>query len=155
MGMLAGRHRLSGAVSALPLVAHSLMDGVGIGLAFQVSPDAGFAVALAVIAHDFCDGMSAVSLMLAHRSSRSQAVAMLALDAFAPAVGTCAALALSPEPAMLVLYLGFVGGLLLCVAVADVLPLARAHGPRASAAGLVALAMLGASSAALVARAGG
>jgi ZIP family zinc transporter len=156
MGRLVGReHRLSGAISALPLVAHSLVDGVGIGLAFQVSPGAGIAVALAVIAHDFCDGLSTVSLMLAHRSTRPQAITMLALDAFAPALGTCAALALDPEPAMLVLYLGFVGGLLLCVALADVLPLARAHARRASAGGLVALAMLGASSAAVVALAGG
>ena len=41
-----------------------IMDGVGIGLAFQVSNAVGIVVAVAVIAHDFCDGLNTVGLML-------------------------------------------------------------------------------------------
>jgi len=60
----AHRHRRFGVFSALALVGHSFMDGIGIGLAFQVSKHMGLVVGAAVIAHDFCDGLNTVSLML-------------------------------------------------------------------------------------------
>src|SRR5262249_16244662 len=62
----AHHHPQVGLLSALALVGHSFMDGVGIGLGFQVSTAVGVAVAAAVIAHDFADGLNTVSLMLAH-----------------------------------------------------------------------------------------
>ena len=45
------------------------MDGVGIGLGFQVSPAVGLLVAVAVISHDFTDGMNTITLMLNHKNS--------------------------------------------------------------------------------------
>ena len=59
-------HPQVGVLSALGLVGHGLLDGVGIGLAFQVSQAVGVSVAIAVIAHDFCDGLNTVGLMLSH-----------------------------------------------------------------------------------------
>src|SRR5262245_23068935 len=53
----AHHHPRVGALSALALVGHSLLDGVGIGLAFQLSEAVGISVAIAVIAHDCCDGL--------------------------------------------------------------------------------------------------
>src|SRR5947209_4499881 len=52
-----------GLLSALALAGHSFMDGVGIGVGFQVSTHTGLVVATAVIAHDFADGINPVSLM--------------------------------------------------------------------------------------------
>ena len=40
--------------------------GIAIGLAFQVSSSTGLTVALAVIGHDFADGINTMALMLAH-----------------------------------------------------------------------------------------
>ena len=47
-------------ISALALIGHSLADGVAIGLAFQAGNHVGVAVAVAVIAHDFSDGLNTV-----------------------------------------------------------------------------------------------
>jgi zinc transporter ZupT len=133
------RHRAIGTLSSLALVAHSVMDGVGIGLAFQVSPAIGITVAVAVIAHDFCDGLNTVSLMLLHRHTPRSALRMLALDAIAPVVGAASTLAFSVPPALLAPYLGFFAGFLLYVGAGDILPQAYSRAGSASAMNLVAL----------------
>src|SRR3954465_16016003 len=50
--------------SALALAGHSLTDGIASGLAFQGSHTVGFSVAIAVLGHDFADGLNPVSVML-------------------------------------------------------------------------------------------
>src|SRR3954467_414231 len=74
-------HPHVGFASAFVRAAHSFMDGVAIGIAFQVSSMVGITVAIAVIAHDFSDGLNTVSLMLRHRNSTRRSIAMLAIDA--------------------------------------------------------------------------
>ncbi|HEY8974961.1 MAG TPA: hypothetical protein VIN75_12125, partial [Burkholderiaceae bacterium] len=54
-------HPHVGLASAAVLAAHSCMDGVAIGIGWQVSPMVGLTVALAVIAHDFSDGLNTVT----------------------------------------------------------------------------------------------
>ncbi len=70
------------------LTAHSLLDGLAIGIAFQASPSMGWAVAIAVIAHDLSDGANTVNLGLVGGTDRS-ALGWLAADAAAPAFGIC------------------------------------------------------------------
>src|SRR5258707_6662880 len=53
-----------GALGAIALVAHSVFDGLAIGFAFQVSNPVGVAVALAVVTHDFSDGINTASVVL-------------------------------------------------------------------------------------------
>src|SRR5665213_1838813 len=55
-------HRAS--LGAGSLSVHSFLDGVGIGLAFKVSPTVGLIVAAAVLAHDFSDGINTVNMIL-------------------------------------------------------------------------------------------
>ena len=59
--------RRRGAVGAASLSLHSFLDGVGIGLAFQVSVTVGVVVAAAVLAHDFSDGINTVAVVLRNR----------------------------------------------------------------------------------------
>jgi ZIP family zinc transporter len=47
------------------LIVHSTLDGLAIGLGFQAGDRVGLMVALAVLAHDFADGMNVVTLALA------------------------------------------------------------------------------------------
>jgi zinc transporter ZupT len=131
-----------GLLSALALVAHSFVDGVGIGLGFQVSPRIGLVVATAVIAHDFADGLNTVGLMLAHQNTRRRALVMLALDALAPLAGAASTLAVQLPAPLLPLYLGFFAGFLLYIGAADILP--EAHSHRSSAL-TIALTCLGAA----------
>lgn len=141
-GSAHGQRRV-GTVSTLALIGHSVMDGVGIGLGFQISPTVGVTVAIAVIAHDFCDGLNTVSLMLLHRHGTRSALRMLALDAVAPVVGAASTLAFSLPQALLSHYLGFFAGFLLCVGATDILPQAYARAGRAAAMNLAGLTGLG------------
>ena len=54
----------AGHLGPASLTAHSLLDGLGIGLAFQVAPAIGVVVAVAVLAHDVADGVNTVTLSL-------------------------------------------------------------------------------------------
>lgn len=87
-------------VAAASLTAHSLIDGLGIGLAFQASASAGLAVGVAVVAHDMADGLNTVaaSLGLARRPRRRIALAWLAADALAPLAGVGLASLAHPPP---------------------------------------------------------
>src|SRR5881394_1839987 len=76
-----------GTVSAASLSLHSFLDGVGIGLAFQVSTAVGAIVAVAVLAHDFSDGINTVTVILRGRGRSLRALQWLLLDALAPVLG--------------------------------------------------------------------
>lgn len=122
-----GRSPDVGLLSALALSGHSFMDGVGIGLAFQVSSAAGVAVAAAVVSHDFCDGLNTASLMLVHRNSDRRSLLLVLLDAAAPVLGALSTKLFVLPERFLLAYLGFFAGFLLCIATSDVLPEAYEH----------------------------
>ena len=69
------------------LTVHSLVDGLGIGFAFQVAPAIGVVVAVAVLAHDIADGVNTVTLSLSGGGGTQRAKAWLAADVAAPLVG--------------------------------------------------------------------
>jgi zinc transporter ZupT len=69
------------------LSAHSLLDGVAIGLAFQASTAVGGIVTFAVLTHDFSDGINTMNVVLKNRGSRESALRWLFVNALAPAVG--------------------------------------------------------------------
>ena len=135
----AHEHPSVGVFSAIMLIAHSFLDGVGIGLAFQVNPATGFLVALAVIAHDFADGMNTVGLLLRHGNSTERSRRFLVLDALAPAVGAASTALFTLGGAGLTIYLGIFCGVLLYIGAADILPEAHAkHSSRTTMALTVA-----------------
>lgn len=148
----AHRHPHVGVLSALALIGHSFMDGVGIGLAFQVSPSVGVAVAMAVIAHDFSDGFNTVALMLVHRNPTPRSSAMLVLDALAPVLGAASTLLFQVPPFILMLYLGFFAGFLLYIGASDILPEAHSQARPRTTLILIGLTCLGAAFIFIVAR---
>lgn len=123
------RHPKVGVFSALGLIGHSYLDGLGIGLSFLVSPAVGLATAIAVIGHDFSDGLNTVSLLLVNKNSDRRAKALLLLDACAPILGAATAAFITVPTEYLVLYLGFFAGFLLYLATADILPEAHSKHP--------------------------
>lgn len=116
-------------MSALALSAHSFFDGVGIGLAFQVNVAVGFAVALAVIAHDFSDGLNTVTLMLAHGNTPRRSLWLLALDATTPILGVASTYLFHLSEPELIVYLGVFTGFLIYIGASDILPEAHAEHP--------------------------
>jgi len=123
-------HPHVGILSALALIGHSLMDGIGIGLAFQVSPSVGILVAIAVISHDFTDGMNTVALMLHNHHTTKKSKLFLLFDALAPVIGAASTIFFTVPDHFLVLYLGFFAGFLLYIGATDILP--EAHSKSSS-----------------------
>lgn len=124
------KHPTVGLVGALGLAFHSFLDGVGIGLGFQVSPHVGILIAIAVIAHDFSDGLNTVTIMLTHENQPRKAYALLLIDALAPILGVLSTFLFHIPEYMLVLYLGFFVGFLLYISASDLLP--EAHSTHSS-----------------------
>ncbi|TYC79097.1 ZIP family metal transporter [Novosphingobium sp. BW1] len=83
--LLLHRIRSTGTVGRMTLVTHSLIDGLGIGLAFQVSSVTGWLIAAGVLAHDLADGANMVGLSLTENSKRLHG--WLLANAIAPLVG--------------------------------------------------------------------
>src|SRR5262249_16991732 len=69
-----------GLAGAIGLSIHSFLDGVAIGVGFQASPLVGAVIAVAVIAHDFSDGLNTVTVMLAHGNPVRRSLALLLVD---------------------------------------------------------------------------
>lgn len=136
-------HPHVGILSALSLAGHSFMDGVGIGLGFQVSESVGIVVAIAVISHDLCDGLNTVSLMLVNHNTTRRSIAMLLLDAFAPVFGATSTLFFQVSTSVLILYLGFFAGFLLYIGASDILPEAHSQNRPATTLRLIGLTCLG------------
>ena len=80
-------HHRVGALGALGLSVHSFIDGLGIGLAFGLDSATGFLVFIAVISHDFADGLNTVSFVLSQSGDRRSARRWLRIDAIAPLLG--------------------------------------------------------------------
>lgn len=78
---------IMGPIGAGSLVLHSFLDGAAIGSAFQVNFSVGLIVALAVIFHDFTDGINTVTVMLKNKQKTSKSFIFLLLDAIAPVLG--------------------------------------------------------------------
>ncbi len=79
-----------GRFAAGVLCVHSLLDGVAIGVAFQASSAVGITVAIAVLTHDFSDGINAMNVVLKNRGSNRQGLRWVLLDAAAPVIGIAA-----------------------------------------------------------------
>lgn len=120
-------HARVGVLGALGLSIHSFVDGLGIGLAFSLDSTTGFLVFIAVVSHDFADGMNTVSFVLSQSGDRRQAARWLRIDAIAPLLGAIVgSFAGIPDSALgyiLCVYSGF----FLYMGATDLLPEAHAH----------------------------
>ena len=111
-----------GRVGAGSLSAHSFLDGLAIGLAFQVSAAIGAVVAIAVLVHDYSDGINTVSLVLKNGGTRAEAFKWLLLDAVAPVLGVLSTLLFTVPERYLGLILAVFAGFFLYIGGSDLLP---------------------------------
>jgi ZIP family zinc transporter len=120
-------HSHVGALGAGALAIHTFIDGLGIGLAFSLDTATGVLVFLAVVAHDFADGLNSVAFVLHQGGTRRRAITWLAIVATAPLLGAIvgATLDVTEESlgALLAVYVGF----FLFMGATDLLPHAHEH----------------------------
>lgn len=119
-----------GTVRAGSLSIHSFLDGVGIGLAFQVSAAVGAIVAAAVLAHDFSDGINTVNVVVRHGGQRSKALRWLLVDAAAPVLGVIVTLFFAVSEDSLGLLLAMFAGFFLYIGASDLIPESHHQHPK-------------------------
>lgn len=125
-------HQHQGQVAAGSLALHSFLDGLGIGLAFQVSTSVGLVVTAAVLAHDFSDGINAVSFILRNKGDAKQARRWLLIDATAPVLGILSANLISITDAQLGILLALFCGFFLYIGASDLVPESHHRHPQLS-----------------------
>src|SRR5581483_1346872 len=81
------RHPRLGTARAVALSGHSFLDGLSIGVGFQVNNTVGTAVALAVIGHRFADGFDTTTFMVFHGNKLHHIKKWLAVVIVMPVLG--------------------------------------------------------------------
>jgi len=135
-------HPKLGMARALALSGHSFLDGLSIGVAFQVSVAVGTAVSIAVIGHRFADGFDTTTFMLFHHNKLSHIKGWLAVVVLMPILGGLASLVFSLSETALAIYLGFFAGLILYIAASNLLPQAHSKDFSRQTIGLTVLGVL-------------
>jgi ZIP family zinc transporter len=111
----------SGVAAAL-LCLHSLLDGISVGLAFQTSRQIGIIVAIAVLTHDFSDGINTMNIVLKGRASRTQALRWLVVDALAPVLGVLSTVFFTLPGNAFGIALALFAGFFLYIGASDLIP---------------------------------
>lgn len=111
-----------GRIAAGVLCLHSLLDGIAIGVAFQASHQVGIIVAIAVLTHDFSDGINTMNVVLRNQGNKTQGVRWLLADAGAPVVGVASTYFFTLPAAWLGAVLGLLGGFFLYIGASDLIP---------------------------------
>jgi zinc transporter ZupT len=117
-----GRGPPRASAGALVLCAHSLLDGIAIGFAFQGSHAVGLIVAAAVLTHDFSDGVNTMNIVLRNGGERARGLRWLLADAAAPAAGIAATRLWTMPSDRFGLALALFGGFFLYIGASDLIP---------------------------------
>jgi ZIP family zinc transporter len=117
----AGRRR-QGRLGAGSLSIHSFLDALAIGLAFQVSASVGVIVAVAILVHDFSDGINTVNFVLTSAGTPREAFRWLLLDALAPVLGVGSTLFFTLPQVVLGVVLALFAGFFVYIGASDLLP---------------------------------
>jgi zinc transporter ZupT len=132
-------HHQVGTAGALGLSAHSFVDGLAVGFAFGADTSTGVLVLIAVLSHDFADGLNTVSFVLNQSQDRRHALRWLTIDAVAPLFGATVGVMINVSDATLGHLLSFYAGFFLYMGATDLLPEAHEH----ASWGRVGLTLLG------------
>ena len=112
---------------------HSVLDGLGIGFAFQAGHGVGLVVASAVLAHDFSDGLNTVNVVVKNGGTRRSALIWLLADALAPVAGAALSLFWRLPPNVLGVLLAGFAGVFFYIGAVELLPESQRKGRRLGA----------------------
>jgi ZIP family zinc transporter len=111
-----------GVIGAVELSLHSFLDGLAIGLGFQFDSHVGLLVGVAIIAHDFSDGINVVAVMLNSGGTIKASLRMLVLDAVTPLLGTALTFFVAVPKRYILFFLPFFAGGFLYLGASELLP---------------------------------
>lgn len=120
-------HPFVGLASAAALIGHSFLDGMSIGVAFQISKGFGLTVAVAVIGHRLADGFNIANLVKKSGGRRSRIFRLVVAGALAPVFGVILANFVEVSVDVLMAYFGLFAGLILYIGASEILPQAHSR----------------------------
>lgn len=115
-------HHKEKSFSAFILALHSMIDGLAVGLAFQVSTEVGLILAVAVLSHNFSDGLNIVGLTLKNGGDKKKALRWLMIASLAPAIGILSTLFFNFPSALLGPILALFAGFFFYIGASELLP---------------------------------
>lgn len=118
---------VAGTLGALAVAGHVLIDGIALGVAFQVSNELGIAVFVAVLVHAFSDGLNTVSLLIKSGNWTKRAILLLAVDAVARVGGAAIGSSIALNDDYIAIYLALFAGVLIYLATSHILPEAHSR----------------------------
>ncbi|MEI6216519.1 MAG: ZIP family metal transporter [Actinomycetes bacterium] len=120
---------IAGGLGALAMAGHVFLDGMALGLAFQVSNAFGIAVFIALIVHAFSDGLNTVAMLIKGGKWSSAVKALLVIDAIARISGAALGSKISISNSWLAIYLAIFSGFIIYIATSHILPEAHSRHP--------------------------
>lgn len=127
---------IAGAVGGIAMGGHVFLDGVALGVAFQVSNVLGFSVFIAILVHAFSDGLNTVSLLIKSGHWNRKVISLLGLDAIARVSGAAVGTYITFSTQAISIYLALFAGILIYLATSHILP--EAHSRHSSKLTLLA-----------------
>ncbi|CAB5015346.1 MAG: divalent heavy-metal cations transporter [Actinobacteria bacterium] len=120
---------IAGTVGAVAMAGHVFLDGVALGLAFQISNRLGFAVFIAILAHAFSDGLNTVSFLIKGGHWTKRAVSLLGVDAVMRISGAALGTYVVISNPVMAIYLAIFSGFVIYLATSHILPEAHSRHP--------------------------
>jgi len=114
------RHR--GDWDAAGFSLHSFLDGVGMGIAFNVSFVMGVMFSMTIVGHRISDGINIAAVILKNGGDRTEVIRWLVIGSLAPIGGMMVAYLIPVSSTQLGLSLAFFAGVFLHLAASDLLP---------------------------------
>ena len=120
---------IAGGLGALGMAGHVFLDGVAIGIAFQVSPALGFTVFIALLAHAFSDGLNTASLLIKSGQWKKASISLLGVDAVMRISGATLGSLITLSEGAVGIYLAVFSGFVIYLATSHILPEAHSRHP--------------------------
>ncbi|HEX7405950.1 MAG TPA: ZIP family metal transporter [Candidatus Nanopelagicaceae bacterium] len=120
---------IAGTLGGVAMGGHVFLDGVALGISFQVSRSLGLAVFIAILAHAFSDGLNTVSFLIKSGQWKKRALWLLGLDAVMRIAGAALGTHIAISQPFLGIYLAIFAGFVIYLATSHILPEAHSRHP--------------------------
>jgi ZIP family zinc transporter len=120
---------LAGTLGGFAMAGHVFLDGLALGLAFQVNNSLGYAVFIAILAHAFSDGLNTVSLLVKSGHWTKTSILLLGADAVMRVSGAALATYITFSEPLMAIYLAAFSGFVIYLATSHILPEAHSRHP--------------------------
>jgi ZIP family zinc transporter len=118
-----------GTLGGVAMGGHIFLDGLALGLAFQITKSLGLAVFIAILAHAFSDGLNTVSFLIKNGHWKKRMFWLLGLDAVMRISGATLGTRITVSQPFLGIYLAIFAGFVIYLATSHILPEAHARHP--------------------------